>query len=46
MSARGTERRGVGREDEGEMEKQRGVEVFIVQESGEPAQPCPSGIRS
>ena len=28
----------MGREDEGEMEKQRGVEVFIVQESGKPAQ--------
>ena len=37
MPARRTERRGVGRKDGGDMEKRRGVEVFIVRESGESA---------
>ena len=39
MPARRTERRGVGRKDGEEMEKRRGVEVFIVRESGESANP-------
>ena len=37
MPGRGTERRGVGRRDGGEREKQRGMGGFIVRESGESA---------
>lgn len=35
MPGRGIERRECGREIERKMEKQRGVEVFIIRESGE-----------
>lgn len=37
LPGRGTERRGVGKRDEGDLEKQREMEVFIVRESGESA---------